>query len=78
MKKKKDEWENMRVNREDDGGRVRAQRVMEWHKKKKNRVRDRQLCESVGHFSETPSVLPLDYKLMFPPPRPAFSEQNSH
>lgn len=73
MKKKKDEWENMRVNREDDGGRVRAQRVMEWHKKKKNRVRDRQLCESVGHFSETPSVLPSkDYKLMFPPPGPRF------
>lgn len=68
----------MRVNREDDGGRVRAQRVMERHKKN-TRVRDRQLCESVGHFSETPSVLPSkDYKLMFPPPRPAFSEHNSH
>lgn len=72
MKKKKDEWENMRVNREDDGGRVRAQRVMERHKKN-TRVRDRQLCESVGHFSETPSVLPSkDYKLMFPPPGPRF------
>ena len=46
-------------------------------KKKPTRVRDRQLCESVGHFSETPSVLPSkDYKLMFPP-RPAFSEHDS-
>ena len=38
-KKKKDEWENMSVNREDDGGRARAQR--------NNRVRHRQLCRSL-------------------------------